>query len=253
MSVPARATPWLPASCLTARRAAEPFERIVKAWGEEWFSANAWQVLGTWDAVGQPDASDWAVLRDAARLRVKGRPKAMHALALALLDAKEPAKRTDQDVRLMRRVASRALDDLQGRIEDSLGSAPSQSGSYPAESGATYTLLIGVVGGAQLAVECAAADLVQIVRQTFPTKTMTDQLDLRDDAFDEATVTVGASLGQASLSIEQLEQLEVGDILVLDRILDAPAQLTIQETLTDLPFALGEAEGKITLELQELT
>ncbi|GAA4044781.1 FliM/FliN family flagellar motor C-terminal domain-containing protein [Parerythrobacter jejuensis] len=245
--------PWLPASCLTSRRAVEPFERIVEGWAAEWFPTTGWQVLGSWDAVGQPDATDWAVLRDAAKLQVKGKPKAMQALALAILGSEAQTKLTDNDLRLMRRVAGRALDDLQSRIEQSLGSSQSQPSGYAVASGAIYSLLIGVVGGAQLAVECSAADLVQIVRGTFPVQQIEDPLDPRGEGYADAAVSVAAHLGATPITLEELSALDVGDVLVLDQPADAPTRLVIDGHTTDLPFAIVEQGGTITLELQDLT
>lgn len=253
MGLSASPIPWLPANCLTARRAAEPFERIVAAWASEWFKGDGWHVLGTWDAVGQPDASDWTILRDASRLQLKAKPKAMQTLALAVLGMDEQPKCTEQDLRLMRRVAGRALDDLQVRLEQGLGSGQATNTIYPGENGATYSLLIGIVGGAQLAVECAAADLVALVRQTYPATSLPDDLQDASTAPETQPIKVAAHLGSASISIEQIAGLETGDILILDRSADASVHLRINDTPTDLPFALGEADGKITLELQELT
>ncbi|WP_379549924.1 flagellar motor switch protein FliM [Qipengyuania sp. DGS5-3] len=226
----------------------------MTSWSKDWFGQKGWQVLGTWDAVGRPNAKDWTVLRDASRLQIKGKAMAMQSLALALLNSKKHPKYTDQDLRLMRKLASRALDDLQSRIEQSLGNSQPAASAYPIAGGASYSLLIGIVGGAQLAVECAASDLAQIIRQTFPTnQDNEDELKAREDSLLEQNVSVAASIGEASLTIEEIEKLEVGDIVMLDRAADAAVMLTVEDMQTDLPFALGEAGGKITLKLEDLS
>ena len=246
--------PWLPTSCLASKRAAGPFGQIVDVWAAEWFPADGWHVLGAWDKVSQSPASDWIMLRDTAKLRLRGKPKALQALALAVFGEKDRPKYTDHDLRLMRRIGTRALDDLQARLEQILRRSPASPSPYSeaVSRGAdeVYSLLIGVFGGAQLTVECAATDLVQIVRGTYPAQRVKPQLEARASALDGQTICVGAHLGTVTFALDQLYALEPGDLLVLDRVATEPVNLIIDGRPTDVSFALCEMEGHVSLELE---
>ncbi len=247
------ASPWLPTNCLVSRQAAAPFERIVDAWAGEWFADTGWRVLGTWDAGGSPDASGWSVSRDAARLRIKVRPHALRSLALAVLGVQEQARYTEQDLRLMRRVAGQAIDDLHARLEDGLGPAPSQPAGCDRDGTRIHTLLIGIVGAAQLAIECTQADLVTIVRGTFPASGLLAALESRGDAYAGRALHVAAHIGEARLSLEQITALEQGDVIMLDRQCDEPVHLMVGEQRTDLSFHLAERGGRVVLEYQDMS
>lgn len=241
---------WLPPGCLTSRRAIKPIEKAVNEWASEWFHANPWQVLGTWDAVSTQAMGQWATIRNAALLQIKGRAKALQTLALAILQIKPQPKYTDCDLRLMRRLASRALDDLLARIEGSIGIAGASAYTHPANSN-FYSLLIGAVGGAQLAIECAEAHLVHMVRSTYPRAASYPPLIAVDQSYNEQILRVAAHLGKASITVEQLAELEVGDTLVLDLSSNSAASLLVEDRIADLPVSLAEKGSRITLELQD--
>lgn len=244
---------WLPSHCLTSRKAAEPFERAVDAWSEKWFATGGWRVLGCWDAPGQPDGGDWTVLRDTDSFAIKGRAKAVQTLALALLGQVEQPRYTPHDLRLMRRLGSTALDDLQASIEQLLR-RPARSESASGASGdERLSLLIGQVGQAQLMIECVREDVVRIVRRGFSSLLPAGGLADRKRAADDEALAIAAHLGTARISVDEFARLEVGDIIVLDRAMDDFAILTIADRPTDLPVKIGAADGRVTFELMETT
>lgn len=253
MSLNASPRAWLPAHCLTSRKAVEPFERAVEAWVEKWFAAAGWRVLGCWDTPGQPDGSDWIVLRDADGFAIKGRAKAVQTLALALLGQVEQPRYTPHDLRLLRRLGSTALDDLQDSMEQLLRFPASRESETAPSAGERLSLLVGQVGQAQLMIECAREDVVRIVRCSFSSLLPAGGLADRARAADREQLTIAAHLGTARINVDEFARLEVGDILVLDRDAADFALLTIAEQTTDLPVKIGSQDGRITLELMETT
>ena len=243
---------WLPETCLVSPKAAEPFERLVRKWAREWFAGQAWQVLGTWEAVTeQSDTSDWPMLHSSDRLQLRGRPAALQALAAGLVGNSAYSQKSSGDTRLLRRVAKRALDDLVVRLEEAFGPAqPTQQGyAQPRSEG--YSLLLGQLGQGFVVLEVAAHDLVAITRNAFPSRLPATDLTSARAALSDHAVGVAARLGSARLTLADLENLECGDVVILDAPCRAPASLTVEGRLTDLCVGIAEQDHRIVLELQE--
>lgn len=243
--------PWLPQSCLVSRRAVEPFERQISDWASEWFRSIPWQVLGTWDVAVTRSIGQWTTICDTEHFQVKGKAKVLHSLALAILNAKQQAKYTDTDLSLMRRLGKRAIDDLLDRIEQEFSAVETIADAGAHGTCPRYSLLIGMVGNAQLAIECSQPDLVRVARSTFRRSQDLPPPVLRQQCYSGQTVNVAAHIGSARITVEQLGGLEVGDTLVLDRPSHAAVDLLLEDRIASLPVLLAEADGHITLEIQE--
>jgi flagellar motor switch/type III secretory pathway protein FliN len=241
--------PWLPETCLTSLRAAQPMARVIDGWASEWFRNDPWQVLGGWDEVPHTDAGQFALIRRAGSMEIRGGSEVQTTLALAILGAGDQPPANANDLAVLRQLGGRVLDDLEMRIKelgDGLGAArpatPTQG--FPR----VFSILIGTLGQARLAIECRAADLVQMARGTFPTSHVDAPLANRISVRDTISVSVAVSLGTASISLKDLGDLEVGDLLLLDSKPDAPTRLMVEGRKSALAFSISEAGNSCILE-----
>lgn len=245
--------PWLPANCLSSKRAAEPFEQIIDGWAEEWLVGEKWRVLGSWDDGGTPRVGSWSTLRETPKLQIKGKAKAVQSLGEAMLgvDAKNP--RTEADLKLMRKIAAQALDDLQLRIDRELGAGSSATvlGSSGENPGRQFSLLIGVVGQARLALECAEADLVRLVRKTFPARAPKHQLENPRSSCLTQPIGVAGRLGSATIELREIADLSIGDLILLDSKTQDSLSLMIENNPSQVRALLGESDGRVTLNIVE--
>ena len=246
------AVPWLPPKCLSSRQTAEPVRLAVEEWASDWIGVDQWHALGTWDATTAKPSDHWSTIREGQHIQMRARPKAMLALGFAILGAKPHDKCNDMDLKLLRRLATRAVENLLDRVEEVFASLGMAAPARTPASVVQYSLLIGIGGGAQLALECGQADLVYLSRSTFGKSQDLPMLDELESCFRDQRVNIEAHIGRACISVGQLADLEVGDTLVLDRLSNLPASLVVETRMADLPVSLAEAGGRITLELQEI-
>lgn len=244
--------PWLPQTALASARASQPFKRVVDEWRSAWFARHGWEVLGDWDASERQSAAEWSMLRVAGDATIRGKSKAVVALALTILGQADRKDLTDRDLRLLRALGGRALDDLETRLMQFLGRDERYASIGPDGGTEIYTLLIGRIGEANLSIECEKSALIRTVLGTYPNdKTASAALEMRSAAYEDQKLSIAAFLGSATLSLEQIGELEVGDVIPLDRTSDTPALLMVGEQRSALACKLGQADNRITLTMQD--
>lgn len=247
--------PWLPADCLTGPDVAAPFVRLVEEWSSAWFGAGKWAPGASWQAGETPEAEGWSMLREEPGFRILGRAACKQELALDVLGLDELETASVSDQRLVRGLANKVLDDLAQRLNDLVGGAATDRTGYAAvaaaRSGTTYLLALGPLRTRMLAVEVDMVDLAAIGRRAFARSALPTDLSPRSESFRTQEFEISARLGETSLTFEEVAQLEVGDVLLLDRAANEPVQLQAAGRHIDLPVLLRERGGKICLELKE--
>ncbi len=243
---------WLPDACLTTRRAAQPISDVVQGWAADWFKTSPWQALGNWDEASPQMSQDHKTLGRAKGLELTGKPDAVIALALAILGAEEETLSTSEDKDLATKLGKRALSDLEKRIADFLPQeADASTSRFSTIFPRVFSLLIGPLGKAQIALECSLPQLVMITGATYPTTQQRCELESATKAIDELTVGVSARLGSAAITLKELAGLEKGDLLLLDTKPDDTAELIIEGQRSSLAFVISETGTQYTLEFQE--
>ncbi len=246
------AQPWLPDACLTTRSAAQPMAAIVDAWTSEWFKRAPWQVLGNWDEASPQTANAYSILTRAKGFEITGKEGAEITLALAMLGAEGEDYSTSEDEDLLRKLGKRALQDLESRIADFLPKTDdAATDRFSTAFPRVFSLLIGPLGEAQIALECSMAQLVLMTRGTYRAIASDEGITNTDRVVEDLSVSVSARLGSASISLKDLAGLEKGDLLLLDSSPDDPADLMIEGQRSSLAFAISEAKNSFTLEFQE--
>ena len=237
---------WLPRSALEGERAAAPFVSAVRDWTSTWFLGPGWRPAG---AFSPAEAGEWSVLREDGMTSLLARPGALLDLAFAILGHQPRGDLTDADKRLLRRLASRALDDLHARIvalfPDGLRKLAHARG------GARLALGIGSQMDEGLAITVDSASLAALTRAAYAPSGTPARLSSRREAVMGETVRIEAMLGRASLAIQQIDTLEPGDIVMLDTSAGGSVQLVIDGTPSTIAFALGESADRVTLTLQD--
>lgn len=232
------AIPWLPPGALTGADAARPLAQVITAWSDEWLSGGWRPATGFTRAA----ADDWSVLRQGDVADVVGRPKAVLDLAFALLGAKPRGDLTETDLRLLRRIAGDALDDLSERV----GRVCPDTASV---GGVRWRLTLGPGEREQLAITLPEAALAAIARRAFRPIARAVTLSSLRTAVADQSIDCAAWLGRAALSVEQFGALEPGDVLLLDQPVGDAVPLAIGGRPSDLMIAL--ADGGATLSLQD--
>ena len=239
------ALPWIPSAALRHQRAAGPFAAAVGSWAETWFATAGWTAADAFDSSVSPD---WSVLRDEGAFQLLGKPKALLELAFAVLGEKPRQGLTDTDLRFLRRLGSRVIDDLRAGVEAIL---PSGAVGMGAPGQPMWRLTVGRGQQTWLAIALNQATLAMVTRAGFSRAREKTRLSSIRDALDEVPVPLSARIGSAKLAVEQIGALEVGDLLLLDEAADAPLRLTVAGQPSDLYFAIDDSGDRLTLTMQE--
>lgn len=241
-----QARPWLPKDVLRGARAAKPFAGAIQGWSDRWFpGGRGWRAAGSFDPAY---LAGWSVLRQQSEFELLGRPKAMLELGFALLGQAPRQNLTESDTRLLRRLAAKALDDLATSLEAVL---PPPSGGASAQGGEAWQLTIGTGNQSWLALALSPAIIAAVARNGFPAKRAKSPLDAPLDTVADVRVTMAGRIGSARLSIEQIDTLAVGDILLLDQHMGEPAELAVAGQPSGLFFAIANTDDRITLIMQD--
>lgn len=246
------AQPWLPDACLTSRRAARPIVDLIEAWTADWFKQSAWQVLGSWDEVLPQSPSDFHPIRRGQGFDITGKAEAEITLALAILGSESEGAQTKDDRDLLHKLGKRVIDDLESRIAEIMSHPQASMDDRIANSSLrSFSLLIGPIGEAQMALECPLAQLVWMTRGTYTNAPMAPQMATFAEALCDQSVEISVRLGSTQISLKDLAELEVGDILLLDSAPHQPSDLMINGKTSPLSFIISDADEAYTLEFQE--
>lgn len=237
---------WLPPDCLASPAAVRPFAQLIAGWAENWFAGPRWGVVGTWSLANSHPARDWPQLRQSPYgFALHADQDAVLSLALDVLDSASETSLTEADLRVLRRLSSRILEDLQARLSRLLGNPAVTE----APEAAPYMLGIGTPQRTMLALACPEARLAALVRSEIPRLHVGGPLSPIGPAIADKKVEVCAMLGRASLRIADIRQLEVGDVIMLDRHGNEALPLSVAGQETGLHGVLAEMNGRVVFEV----
>lgn len=220
-------TPWLPAEALSPVHFEQAISSLVGDWSSHWFPkakascrpqlrsplGRSSQQLA-WRSWGQECGT---CLDEAGRL----------ALAEAMLDraiAANAVQASDQP--LLNDITNRCVDDLLGRLSWLIDHdrTPDLSGeALGPDSGAVWD--IGLKrSGVTITLVISRSALVRWRKQLVPAS-KAPKLAGVVQALRAQPVGLGLDLGRGSLTLTELENLAPGDVIILDRAVDAPLEL----------------------------
>jgi hypothetical protein len=236
---------WMPCDSLRQARATRPIDRVLADWSAKWFVTKCSEIVDGWEALGK---SALPILRDTGSWLVSGDRNAILRIARGMLSEADRGDFTPADLRLLRRIGGEALDDLAQRLDAILPRPAGNSGALPGE---LWVLRIGIGGQTCLELSLDRGALSEMVRQTYSPEMQAASLDGISIALGDVAVPVTGRLGSASLELEQVVNLEPGDILVLDQLVDEPVALVVAERNSPIRCVIAEAGEAQTLTVYE--
>lgn len=238
---------WMPEESLRLERATGPVRQILADWSARWLTEGRCEAEGTWEPEGERDGR--APLLQRAGWLVYADKGAVMRIGRAMLGEEQRTDFTPADLRLLRRVAGEALDDLGERLGAML-SWPAGAGEM--DSGQPWSLAVSLAEHPCLRLVLDRSDLVQLVRQTFAPGATATLLDTPLSAVADFPVPIAGRLGSASLQVDQIGSLEPGDVLLLDQLVDDPLTLVVAGFDSPLRCAIAEADGVLDLIISEI-
>lgn len=220
------AAPWSPLGLADSAPLRARIGEIVGDWSQDWFPRLR-LAIGRWElAVGDP----WSGVEG---VRVQGR-------ALGLARGERASQRlyerafdtdlsgtplTDADRRVTDDFAEQMLHDLAVRIEAGLGLRAGDPSPGP-KTGGVKIALSDEAGAALIWLVAPLSAVAPFCRAALPpARPPSEALQPRRTAVAADRLKLEAVLGHVELTIGDLKSLALGDVLVLDRALDEPAQL----------------------------
>lgn len=222
-----QARSWLPDGALDDDVLLARVQGVAEAWSAYWMPLPRVHTDQVADPAGLSDTPD--ALRLAApdgRVRAGASLASRLHLGMAMLGVSVDRNQVGADDQsLLDALASRALQDLVDRLGATPGAdAGGPDGAY--EPGPVFQIVLAEAGPR---IEIALArDLAIAWRKgpAMPTSPRTSA-GCWQDAVGDQPVRIGARVGDSSLSLAEMSSLEVGDVLVLDRVIGEGLEITV--------------------------
>jgi hypothetical protein len=241
---------WLPLDAVAAPRTRDALESAVDDWSGRWF-AGARATLGAIEprAVEAPRINGgWLLYYGTVAVPADG-PDAIRLAGLALGTDPDGLILSEADRDIIGRLATTILADLAAAIASALGlsaagGAAATPCTDPLDGDAGIALrLLDARGRALTQVTLPLAAIVPFLKAAIPAGPP-PHLARIDNAVGRTWTRLDIMLGETRLSLGELAGLGAGDVLILDRTIDAGARIA-------LAAGNGEAFASATLEPEE--
>lgn len=256
-----QARDWLPVDVASRAPVRDAVNDVVRDWSQDWFAdhglrANRFRTSS--DGIRlRSEAEGWRTYGGA--LAIAATTHAVSKLASWVLDAPLASlELTGHDSAVIGRLEHVLLDDLSARLEGLLG-LPARDRADAAPVGRQFNSAQRVeiaitddTGALVLSLTLPFESMLPLCKASLPPRSRAEP-PLGDllAALASTPVEIEATFGEAEVGMVELRKLAVGDVLVLDRPLDAGVRFDVPGS--DAPFAmahLGEADGRLSLTLQ---
>lgn len=238
---------WLPLGAAAGPRVRDALERAVDDWSGKWFAGARVQLVAVEPrSAGAPRLSaGWLIYREAVAVPVDG-TDAIRVAGLALGGDPEGLVLSEADLDILGRLSTEILADLAAMLASALG-LPKRTDASPApcvdplEGDAGIVLRIQDVRGrgiAQAALPLGA--LVPFLKASIPAGPTPDLARI-DGALGRTRTRLDIRLGETRLSLGELAGLTSGDVVILDRTIEAGAEVAVAA-------GRGQAFARATLE-----
>ncbi len=158
-------------------------------------------------------------------------PAGIAALGAEVLGIAAGAERGRDDLELLGEIGGECLEDLKRRTAQLF--LPSRAASWAIADGASgggEVHRLEIVAASRtivLVIQLGAELFARFVTSKLPPSPAPGPLGAAGEALARLPVRVSAALGPCRLTVAELSGLDAGDVLVLDRALDAPIPLAI--------------------------
>lgn len=249
---------WLPAGALTSAALSSLVHETVGAWAEHWIERPTRLTPSAIDPV-VPQASGskllgWTLYGN--NVGVHMAPAALFRLLALVLNCRlEPAGLTPADRRVLDDLELAMLSDLAKRLDDVFGEkgtspdrTPKPKSPFETDGGVEFAF--SDEAGHHLFSLGLPAPVLASARKSLVSEPAGSGRPLQpfSDALADEFVDVGAVIGRSTISLTDLSQLVAGDVLVLDRGVEEPIEITVNDSEEPLGFAsITEDDGQIAL------
>lgn len=227
---------WLPNSVIMDDVVRDAIRSAIAQWSARWFVGEQLVLSGLKASSGaarnESDESGWRICRTAIAIR-GDRSALSHLIYLALDTHTEDTHLTEGDQALLQGLERRILDDLAETLEQAFDLAgelklkPQKVWDPLCEGGGLLASLVETSGREILSFALPAHVIVPRIKAHLgPAAQKTEDLQPLTKALGDVSVSIEALIGSAELTLAEFNDLAVGDVLILDRTLDQPVDIT---------------------------
>lgn len=247
---------WLPAEAIQRGVRDVPMRASVRDWASSWFAlgqAAAGQVDVTGDPVattepGKARGTCWQ-LADGVVLALATDAEAR--IAAAMFGAPDdPALLTAADRAALDAAAEACIADLRARLASALrlGGGAWRGGTPDGFPAPWWTWRVADRGGSTLLEIALSEELIaRRVRAALAPAPAPRDLSSFAAALSDQVVAVSALVGRSRLTTTELAGLARGDVLVLDRDLDKPADIAVEHRPKSLRCTVDRRDDRLQL------
>lgn len=244
---------WLPRDALTPSSFERAIKSLVGEWGRHWFAKveAKCRIKLREIANAEPGETSWRSCSGEFGISVDGAGRL--AVAEAMLDRKISGSAIQSaDQPILTDIADRCLDDLLARVSKIVALASNLDVSWEAVAAeGAMSWDIGLRDGrAGLTLVVSRATLVRWRKLIVPSAELVT-LGRIHEALLPQPVALSLEVGQGSLTLADLDQLAIGDVVLLDRGVDAPLGLLAAGRPTGITAALRQDGTQTTIEILE--
>lgn len=234
---------WLPQEALLGAAAKKVLREPIAAWSSHWF-ARGQAVLSKLSLVESGRGRGPEGPRSAIFLDMPGVGK-RYLLEAALGVALGEHARNQYDGHILDVFAAEIADDLTARLDAEL------VGGYERGAAADLKAVVKIENNVVLDIFLPSAALVPKIKLLLGgTHRRQTRVHSRKTALRETRIIARGCLGLVELALKDIHDLGVGDVLVLDRSLNEPVELSLSEN--GRPIARGmlrTGDGKLSIQL----
>lgn len=218
MTTPSTAVSWLPPGTPPSPALQTLLATLIEAWSVRWFAGSP--VVLAPLTHGSVDLA-WRALVEGMMLGAA--PEAVVGVGARVIGV-EGSDRSGRDRALLEEVGEECLADLRSRLTP-LVEAPTTASWRPVSTVPTWS---ATIGGRDVGIALGLSDALfaALVRRTMPSQSSVP-LGSGVDALACLEISVSAAVGRADLRVADLQALEVGDVVVLDRALADAVPLAV--------------------------
>lgn len=250
---------WLPGNTAVPALAQGAIADMADGWSAAWFAGEPLRALGVLTRIdnGRSELrkSAWHVCEGglAIGLPQSGTEK-LGATALGVSTVGK--ERQSADLVLLDRIGGACLDDLKRRAAALFGIDKSAAWrEYDGAPHADPVHRIEIANGVRsvvLTLELSAECFTRFVKAKLPAAPIPKTLGVPAEALAGLPVTLSVAVGRCGLTVAELSSLSEGDVLVLDRALDAAMPLAVEGVVTRLgACTFSERDDRIALKITE--
>lgn len=242
---------WLPDCAFEGLATLAPLVACAAEWGQAWWTGTKVEMDFAWRPAGF--GIDRFPQRPAGNFGLLANEECRARLASAILGrAIEPRSlKTEQDRALVDGLVDRALNDLAVRIEAALPSIKHDRSD--AVGGYELAVPLRLESGQEiLRIASRRCDLIEIARRRARPARPAAPLHRRTDAIAPQAVELFALVGRATLSFQDLQGMEVGDVLTLDAEKDTRRDLLVAGRLcAKQAVAIAANDDRLSLIIEQ--